>query len=122
MKKKWEVRVQTWEVRVQSAGADKYVAEFWEDGLVVNSEENAMAYAQELANSNLFKEDPNYYIENVEEIKNNYADILKNIKAGKQERYLKMMALLYSLDEGGTVSFINPLQPMYDFISGRDKQ
>jgi len=122
LKKKWEVRVQTWEVRVQSAGADKYVAEFWEDGLVVNSEENAMAYAQELANSNLFKEDPNYYIENVEDIKNNYADIRKNIKAGKQERYLKMMALLYSLDEGGTVYFINPLQPMYDFISGRDKQ
>jgi hypothetical protein len=116
LKKKWEVRVQTWEVRVQSAGADKYVAEFWEDGLVVNSEENAMAYAQELANSNLFKEDPNYYIENVEDIKNNYADILKNIKAGKQERYLKMMALLYSLDEGGTVSFINPLQPVIDFL------
>jgi len=116
LKKKWKVRVQTWEVRVQSAGADKYVAEFWEDGLVVNSEENAMAYAQELANSNLFKEDPNYYIENVEDIKNNYADIRKNIKAGKQERYLKMMALLYSLDEGGTVSFINPLQPVIDFL------
>jgi len=122
LKKKWKVRVQTWEIRVQSAGADKYVAEFWEDGLVVNSEENAMAYAQELANSNLFKEDPNYYIENVEDIKNNYADTRKNIKAGKQERYLKMMALLYSLDEGGTVSFINPLQPVIDFISGRGKQ
>ena len=110
-----------WEVRVQSAGADKYIAEFWEDGLAVNSEENAVAYAHELANSEYAKKDPDSDIGNVEVIKNNYADNRKNIKAGKQERYQKMMALLYSVDNGGVVTFIDPFQSSKDFLKKNSK-
>ncbi|MCK9211128.1 MAG: hypothetical protein M0P61_09865 [Ignavibacteriaceae bacterium] len=110
-----------WEVRVQSAGADKYVAEFWEDGLVVNSEENAVAYAHELANSEYAKKHPDSDVGNVEVIKKNYADNRKTIKAGKQERYQKMIALLYSVDKGGAVTLINPFQPAIDFLNKNSK-
>lgn len=110
-----------WEVRVQSAGADKYVAEFWEDGLVINSEENAVAYANDLANSEYARQHPDSDVGNVEVIKKNYADNRKSIKAGKQERYQKMIALLYSVDKVGTVSFINPFQPTIDFINKNSK-
>lgn len=110
-----------WEVRIQSAGADKYVAEFWEDGLVVNSEENAVAYALELANSEYAKKHPDSDVGNVEVIKNNYADTRKTINAGMQERYQKMIALLYNVDNGGTVSFINPFQPSIDFVKNNSK-
>lgn len=105
-----------WEVRVQPAGADKYIAEFWEDGLAINSEENAVAYAHELANSEYAKKHPDSDVGNVEVIKKNYANNRKTIKAGKQERYQKMIALLYSVDKVGTVSFINPFQPSIDFL------
>lgn len=110
-----------WKVRVQSAGADKYVAEFWEDGLVVNSEENAVAYALELANSDYAKKHPDSDVGNVEEIKNNYADTRKTINAGKQERYQKMIALLYNVDNGGKVTFIDPFQPSIDFVENNSK-
>ncbi|MCX6170292.1 MAG: hypothetical protein NTX65_13175 [Ignavibacteriales bacterium] len=110
-----------WEVRVQSAGTDKYIAEFWEDGIAVNSEENAVAYAHELANSEYAKKHPDSDVGNLEVIKNNYATTRKNIKAGKQERYTKMIALLYSIDKVGTVSFINPFQPSIDFLKKNSK-
>jgi hypothetical protein len=111
-----------WEVRVQSLGEDnKYVAEFWEDGLAVNSEENAVAYAHELANSAYAKKHPDSDVGNVDVIKNNYANTRKTIKAGKQERYTKMIALLYSVDKVGTVSFINPFQPSIDFFKKNTK-
>ena len=110
-----------WEVRVQSAGADKYIAEFWEDGLATNSEENAVAYAHELANSEYAKKHPDSDVGNVEVIKKNYADNRKTINAGKQERYQKMIALLYSADKVGTVSFINPFQPSIDFLKKNTK-
>jgi len=110
-----------WEVRVQSAGADKYIAEFWEDGLAINSEENAVAYAHELANSEYAKKHPDSDVGNVEVIKKNYADNRKTIKAGKQERYQKMIALLYSVDKVGAVSFINPFQPSIDFLKKNSK-
>lgn len=105
-----------WEVRILNLSASKFVAEFWEDGLAVNSEENAVAYAQELANSEYAKKHPESDIGNVEVIKNNYAETRKNIKDGSHERYQKMMALLYSVDTEGLVTFINPLQPSIDFL------
>ncbi|MCX6150585.1 MAG: hypothetical protein NTX22_08695 [Ignavibacteriales bacterium] len=110
-----------WEIRAQSAGADKYIVEFWEDGLAINSEENAVAYAHELANSEYAKKHPDGDVGNVEVIKKNYADNRKTINAGKQERYQKMIALLYSVDKVGTVSFINPFQPSIDFLKNNSK-
>lgn len=105
-----------WEVRIQSLGDNKYIAEFWEDGLAVNSEENAIAYAQELANSEYAKKHPDSDVGNVEIIKKNYANNCKNIKDGKQERYQKMIALLYNVDKVGAVSFVNPFQPSINFF------
>ncbi|MCK9280247.1 MAG: hypothetical protein M0P71_06480 [Melioribacteraceae bacterium] len=110
-----------WEVRVQSTGDYKYVAEFWEDGLAINSEENAVAYAHELANSEYAKKHPDSDVGNVEEIKKIYADNRKIIRAGKQERYQKMIALLYSIDKVGMVSFINPTQASIDYLKKNTK-
>ena len=110
-----------WNVRVQFMGTDKYIAEFWEDGLAVNSEENAVAYAHELANSEYAKKHPGSNVGNVEEIKNNYANTRKSIKTGKQERYTKMMALLYTVDDGGVVTFTDPFQPSKDFLKNNSK-
>lgn len=110
-----------WNVRVQFLGVDKYIAEFWEDGIAVNSEENAVVYAHELANSEYAKKHPGSKVGNVEEIKKNYANTRKSIKSGKQERYTKMMALLYTLNDGGAVAFINPFQPAIDFLKNNSK-
>jgi len=110
-----------WEVRVQSAGADKYIAEFWEDGLIVNSEENALVYAHELAVSEYAKKHPDSDVGNVEIIKKNYANTRKSINAGKQERYTKMIALLYDIDNEGRVTFIDPFQPAIDFLKNNSK-
>lgn len=110
-----------WEVRVQFMDGNKYVAEFWEDALAVNSEENAVAYAHALANSEYAKKHPGSDVGNVEVIKNNYADTRKNIKDGKHERFQKKMALLYSIDNGGAVTFINPFQSSIDFLKKNSK-
>ncbi len=110
-----------WEVRVQFKGVNKYVAEMWEDGIAVNSEANAVAYAHELANSEYAKKHPDSDVGNVEIIKKNYANTRKSIKTGKQERYTKMMALLYTVDKGGVVTFINPYQPAIDFLKKNSK-
>ena len=110
-----------WDVRVQFMGVDKYVAEFWEDGLAVNSEENAVAYSHELANSEYAKKHPDSNVGNVEEIKNNYANTRESIETGKQERYTKMIALLYTVDNSGTVTFINPFQLAVDLLKKNTK-
>lgn len=110
-----------WEVRVQFMDGNKYVAEFWEDGMAVSSEANAVAYADELSKSEYAKKHPDSDVGNVEVIKKNYEDVRKSIQAGEKEQYQKMMALLYSVDEGGTVSFINPFQPSIDFFNKNSK-
>lgn len=110
-----------WDVRLQFIGLDKYVAEFWEDGMEVNSEANAVAYAKELAVSEYAKKHPDSDVGNVEVIKNTYANARKTIKAGKQERYQKMMALLYSVNKEGAITFINPFQPSIDFFNKNSK-
>lgn len=74
-----------------------------------------------LANSDYAKKHPDSDVGNVEEIKNNYADTRKTINAGKQERYQKMIALLYNVDNGGKVTFIDPFQPSIDFVENNSK-
>lgn len=110
-----------WDVRVQFMGVDKYVAEFWEDGIAVNSEANAVAWANELSKSEYAKKHPDGDVGNVEVIKKNYANTRKSIKAGKKERYTKMMALLYTVDNGGAVTFNDPFQPAIDFLKNNSK-
>ena len=110
-----------WEVRVQFLGANKYVAEFWEDGIAVNSEENAVAWANELSKGEYAKNHPDSGVGDLEEVKKNYANTRKSIKAGKQERYTKMIALLYNVDNERAVTFIDPFQPSKDFLKNNSK-
>jgi len=104
-----------YDFRVLNIGDNKYVAEFWEDGIATNSEAHAIAYAHELANSEYAKKHPDSDVGNPEEIKKNYANTRKSIKDGKKERYSKVMALLYTLGKGGSITFHDPFQPLIDF-------
>ncbi|HEY3388392.1 MAG TPA: hypothetical protein VGK38_02395, partial [Prolixibacteraceae bacterium] len=104
-----------YDFRVLCIGDNKYVAEFWEDGIATNSEAHALTYAKELANSEFAKKNPHSDVGNVEIIKQNYARTRKSIKDCKQDRYKKVMALLYSREKDSSIIFHNPFQPMYDF-------
>ncbi len=106
-----------YDFRVQNLGNNKYAAEYWEDGLAVNSEENAIAYAHELANSEYAKKHPDSDVGNVEEIKINYAANRKNINAGKQERFTKVVALLYVQEKNGSITFHDSYQSLYDAVT-----
>lgn len=110
-----------YDIRIQYLGSNKYAAEFWEDGLAVNSEANALISANELAASGYAKKHPDSGVGNVEKIKETYANVRKSIKAGKQERYTKMMALLYTLEKDGSITFHDPGQPMIDFVKNNSK-
>lgn len=70
---------QEWELRVQNLGADKYIAELWEDAHIVHPE-------------------------------------AKN-DIGENERYYKMMALLYTLEKDGALTFHNLFQPVINFLN-----
>jgi len=105
-----------YEIRIQYLGDDKYAAEFWEDGLAVNSEANALISAHELATSGYAKKHPDSEVGNVEKVKETFANVRKSIEAGKQERYTKMMALLYTVEKDGSVTFHDPGQPVFDYI------
>ena len=98
-------------VRVQHLGKNKYVAEFWEDGLAVNSEAHAIEWANKLAKR--FPDDKGM----LKDVKENYANVRKTIKSGKKDRYSKVMALLYTRENDGSISFHDPYQPMLDFIN-----
>jgi hypothetical protein len=102
------------EFRVRLLGTNKFGAEFWEDGLAVNSEANATRYAHELAESPRAKLHPEEDLGNVEEIKNNYAAHRKDITTGKQKRYTLLISLLY-IQKDKFIIFQDPAQAMYDF-------
>jgi hypothetical protein len=102
------------DIRIQYLGDSKYVAEFWEDGLAINSEANALIRSQELKKSEAAKKYPN--VGDLETIKKTFADARKSIEDGKQEQYSKIMALLYTLEKDGSITFHDPGQPMFDFV------
>lgn len=103
--------VDEYDFRVQYLGDNKYAAEFWEDGLTVNSEANALAWATELAKK--YPDDKGM----IKDVKETYANVRKSIEDGKQDRYTKIMALLYTLEKDGSITFHDPFQPMIDFIN-----
>ena len=90
------------DIRVQYLGSDKYAGEFWQDDLAVYSDKNVPDHA-----------DP----ERKAVVKERYAIVRKSIKAGKQERYTKVMALLYTLEKDGSITFHDPFQPIFDFFN-----
>ena len=75
-----------------------------------------MVCAQELANrKELAKISPD--IEGIiNEVKKTHKDIRNSINTRKQERYTKMMALLYVQEKDGSITFRNSYRPIIDFI------
>lgn len=109
--------VEDYDIRVRVLGSDQYIAEFWLDWLIANSEEHALVRAHELATSEYAKKHPDSGVGDVKKIKDTFANVRKLIKAGKQERYTKEMALLYSKEKDGSVIFRDPFQTANDFIN-----
>ena len=109
------------DIRVRHLGGDTYAAEFWEDGLATNSEANAVIRTHELAASEYARKHPESGIGDVKVIKETFANVRKSIKAGKQERYTKMVALLYTREKDGSIAFHDPGQPMIDFVKNNSK-
>jgi len=98
-----------YDIRVRNLGGDSFVAELWED-----AEAHALAITKNPPDDNLeiFKE-------------------LIRLSSGKQSistengakttqmvasRYTKMIALMYSLEKDGSLTFRDPFQPMIDFL------
>lgn len=95
--------------RVRLISGNKYAAEYWEDGILTNSDENAIIWA-----NTIMKRYPNNK-EALKEVRENYANTRKLMLTGKKERYTKTMAFLYTKEKDGTVLFHHPGQEMYDF-------
>ena len=105
-----------YDFRVQNLGNNKYAAEYWEDGLAVNSEENALAWAQELVKRQESDKITPDIKGIVQEVKIKFEDVRNSIKSGKQERYTKVLALLYVQEKNGSITFHDPYQEMYNFV------
>ncbi len=105
-----------YDFRVQNLGNNKYAAEYWEDGLAVNSEENALTWAQEVVKRQESAKVSPDVKGIVQEVKIKFEEVGNSIKSGKQERYTKVLALLYVQEENGSIIFRNPYQDLYDFV------
>lgn len=105
-----------YDFRVQNLGNNKYAAEYWEDGLTVNSEENALAWAQEVVKRQESAKVSPDIKGNVQEVKIKFEDVRNSIKSGKQERYTKVLALLYVQEKNGSITFRDPYQALYNFV------
>lgn len=98
-----------YDFRVRSIGANKYVAEFWEDGLEANSEANALVWAHKILENH-----PGDSTGTINTVKETYARVRKAITTGKQSRYTRLMALLYTKASNG-ILFNDPFQALIDF-------
>jgi hypothetical protein len=93
---------EAYDFRVRNVAPGKYAAEFWEDGLIANSEANAIKWAEQLMVRN--PEDKTI----MATVKETYANARKAIRDGKQERYTEIIALLYTKEKNGTIVFHDP--------------
>jgi hypothetical protein len=109
MKKDQKTLVGESDFRVKLLGGNKYAAELWEDGVVANSEAKALEWAEQI--SKRFPDNKN----TVNEVKATYAKARKDMLSGKQQRYTKIMAFLYTKEKDGSMLFHNPGQAMLDF-------
>lgn len=103
---------ENYDIRVQHLDDYKYIAEFWEDGLAANSEASALLWANKLIKRN--PENKKWIVKTVKET---YSNARKSINNGDKKRYTKEMALLYTKEKDGSITFHDPFQPMFDFIS-----
>lgn len=105
-----------YDFRVQNLGNNKFAAEYWEDGLAVNSEEHALAWVQEVVKRQEAAKISPDVKGIVQEVKIKFEDVRNSIKAGKQERCTKVLALLYVQEKNGSITFRDPYQELYDFV------
>jgi hypothetical protein len=106
----YDVKVMAaYDFRVRHIGANQYAGEFWEDGLEANSEANALVWAHTILEK---RHGDSITITNT--VKETYASARKAIMNGKQPRYTKVMALLYT-KEGSEMVFHDPFQALRDF-------
>lgn len=94
---------------VRYIGTNKYAAEFWEDGLEANSEANALVWAHKI-----LEKDAGDSTGTINTVKETYAKVRRAITNGKQPRYTKIMALLYTNESSG-ILFHDPFQALIDF-------
>ncbi|MCW3073618.1 MAG: hypothetical protein JWP69_687 [Flaviaesturariibacter sp.] len=110
IKKDQKTLVTESDLRILSLGKNKYAAELWEDGVLANSEAAAMLWAQAL-----IKRFPDGDEKStIKEVKATYAKARKEMLSGKQQRYFKLIAFLYTKEKDGTVLFHDPGQVMLD--------
>jgi hypothetical protein len=99
-----------YDLKVQVSVGGNLIAEFWEDLLLANSEENALIWAKKI----LERYPDSDSTSTVNTVKETYATARKAITDGKQPRYSKVMALLYT-KENEKVVFKDPFQALIDF-------
>lgn len=108
MKKDQKTLMTESDFRVQLISGNKYAAELWEDGVIANSEAKALEWAQQLLKR--YPDDKN----TVNEVKATYAKARNEMLSGKQQRYTKIMAFLYTKEKDGSMLFHDPGQAMLD--------
>ncbi len=110
MKKDQKILVAQSDLRILFLGKNKYAAELWEDGVIANSEAKALEWAEQLS-----KRYPGNEETTIKEVKATYAKARKDMLSGKQQRYTKIMAFLYTKEKDGSMLFHDPGQVMLDF-------
>lgn len=105
-----DTKLAEFDFRVRLSGSKEYIAEFWEDLLIASSEANALIWAKKLLER--FPEDDSTTTVNT--VKETYAAARKDITEGKQPRYNKVMALLYTREKDQVV-FNDPFRALIDF-------
>jgi hypothetical protein len=108
IKKDQKTLVTESDIRIKRIAGNKYAAELWEDGVMANSEAKALEWAQQL--SKRYTDNKNL----VNEVKATYAKARKEMLGGKQPRYTKIMAVLYTKEKDGSMLFHDPGQVMLD--------
>jgi hypothetical protein len=98
-----------YDFRLRYIGTNQYAAEFWEDGLEANSEANALIWAHKI-----LEKHPGDSTGTINTVRETYAKARKAITSGKQSRYTKIMALLYTKESSGML-FNDPFQALIDF-------
>lgn len=106
--------VEKWDVRIQSLDSNKYLAEFWADSLSVSSEIAIVLELNKMSNEYAKEHSEGDYKNG---LKLKETNVKKSIDDVKQEQYNKVMALIYSQEKNGFIFFIDPFQPLIDFIN-----
>ncbi len=90
-----------YEIRVQQLSTNKWIAEFWLDGLNKYSEQEALTNTTDPQRKKM--------------IQQRYAASREPILKGTLQRYTKMLTLLYTKNSNENIEFNDPFQPLIDY-------